>query len=155
MAKPFLAVKLSSPPFILTTRFSLVPMSIEKGAGVGAVEADARAIGSNGEFFGAIAAVDFHGVDAVAAFVESLPSPGFQIMRSLPDSPKTWSVPTPPVRVSLPAPPNSRSSPPFPRSYRCRPHRRACRCRSRRSGCRCRRRRRGVPTAVRRWLRRA
>ena len=46
--------------------------------------------------------------------MRSVPSPGFQIMRSLPASPNTWSSPAPPVSVSLPAPPNSRSLPPLP-----------------------------------------
>ena len=46
--------------------------------------------------------------------LRSVSSPGFQIMRSLPASPKTWSSPSPPVSMSLPAPPNSRSLPPLP-----------------------------------------
>jgi hypothetical protein len=44
----------------------------------------------------------------------SVSSPGFQIIRSLPPWPKTWSSASPPVRVSLSPPPNRRSSPPFP-----------------------------------------
>ena len=48
--------------------------------------------------------------------LRSLPSPGFQIMRSSPASPNTWSLPVPPVSVSLPSPPNSRSLPPLPSS---------------------------------------
>ena len=39
------AEKLSSPPLALSTRFSEVPMSIENGAGLIAVEPDARAVG--------------------------------------------------------------------------------------------------------------
>ena len=45
----------------------------------------------------------------------SEPSPGFQIMRSLPASPNTSSSPVPPVSVSLPSPPNRLSLPPLPR----------------------------------------
>ena len=48
--------------------------------------------------------------------IRSVSSPGFQIMRSLPASPNTWSSPSPPVSVSLPSPPNSRSAPPLPSS---------------------------------------
>ena len=47
-----------------------MPMSIENGAGVDAVEADARAVGCGGEVLGAVAAVDLDGVGAVAALVE-------------------------------------------------------------------------------------
>ena len=39
------AENVSSPPFTLTTRFSVVPMSRKNGAGLDAVEADARAVG--------------------------------------------------------------------------------------------------------------
>ena len=41
-ARPLPAVNVSSPPLTLTTRFSVVPMSRLKGAGVDAVEADSR-----------------------------------------------------------------------------------------------------------------
>ena len=45
-------------------------MSIENGAGVEAVEPDARAVGRGGELLGAVAAVDLDGVDAAGAFVQ-------------------------------------------------------------------------------------
>ena len=60
----------SSPPLALTTRFSDVPMSRKNGAGVDAIEADAGAVGGDGEDLGAVAAVDLDGVDAGAALVE-------------------------------------------------------------------------------------
>ena len=41
-------------------------------------------------------------------------SPGFQIIRSSPSSPKTWSSASPPVNVSFSVLPNSESVPPFP-----------------------------------------
>ena len=81
-----------------------------------AVEADAGAVGGDGEGLGAVAAVDLDGVVPSPPSLRSVPSPGFQIMRSLPASPKTWSSPSPPVSVSLPAPPNRRSLPPLPSS---------------------------------------
>ena len=58
----------SSPPFTLSTRFSVVPMSSVNGAGSSAVEAHARAVGGDGEDLGAVAAVDLGGVDVGAAF---------------------------------------------------------------------------------------
>ena len=48
--------------------------------------------------------------------LRSVSSPGFQIIRSMPLWPKTWSSASPPVRVSLSAPPDSRSKPPLPSS---------------------------------------
>ena len=61
------ALKLSSPPFMLSTSFSVVPMSMLNGAGVEAVEAHPRAIGGRGEDLRAVAAVDLGGIDAVTA----------------------------------------------------------------------------------------
>ena len=42
--------------------------------------------------------------------LRSVSSPGFQIMRSLPASPKAWSSASPPVSVSLSSPPKRRSN---------------------------------------------
>ena len=64
------ARSVSSPPFMLTTRFSVVPMSRRERRRVEAVEAHARAVGGDGEHLGAVAAVDFDGVGAGAAFDE-------------------------------------------------------------------------------------
>ena len=61
------ALKLSSPPFALTTRFSLVPMSMLNGAGIEPVEAHARTVGGSGEDLRAVAAVDLDGIGAVTA----------------------------------------------------------------------------------------
>ena len=65
-----LAEKVSSPPFMLTTRLSVVPMSIAEGGGVNAVEEDAVVDDRGEEGLGAVAAVDLDGVDAAAALVE-------------------------------------------------------------------------------------
>jgi len=46
--------------------------------------------------------------------LRSVSSPGFQIMRSLPLSPNTWSSASPPVSVSFSLPPNRKSDPPLP-----------------------------------------
>ena len=64
------AENVSSPPLALRTRFSVVPMSRRERGRVDAVEADAGAVGGDGEGLGAVAAVDLDGVDAVAALVE-------------------------------------------------------------------------------------
>ena len=48
--------------------------------------------------------------------LRSVSSPGFQIIRSSPPWPNTWSSASPPVRVSFSPPPNSRSVPPLPSS---------------------------------------
>ena len=80
-----------------------------EGGGTDAVEPDPGAVGGGRECFGAIAAVDLDGVVPGTPSLRSLPSPGFQIIRSSPDWPKTWSSPEPPISVSLPSPPNSRS----------------------------------------------
>ena len=48
----------------------MVPMSRENGAGVMRSKRTRRAVGGDGEGFGAVAAVDLDGVDAVAAFVQ-------------------------------------------------------------------------------------
>ena len=61
------ARNVSSPPFMLTTRFSVVPMSSAERRRIDAVEAHARAVGGDGERLGAVAAVDLGGVDAGAA----------------------------------------------------------------------------------------
>ena len=63
-----MALNESSPPFMLTTRFSVVPMSMRERRRVEAVEAHARAVGGGGEDLGAVAAVDLGGVGAGAAF---------------------------------------------------------------------------------------
>ena len=55
---------------MLTTRFSVVPMSMRERGGGDAVEADPGAVGGDGEGLGAVAAVDLDGVDAGAALVE-------------------------------------------------------------------------------------
>ena len=45
--------------------------------------------------------------------LRSVSSPGFQIIRSLPLCPKTWSSASPPVSVSFSVPPNRKSKPPL------------------------------------------
>ena len=66
-ARPLPAVKVSSPPLALSDEV-LGGADVEGERGRGdAVEADARAVGGDGEGLGAVAAVDLDGVDAVAA----------------------------------------------------------------------------------------
>ena len=108
------ALNESSPPFMLTTSCSVVPMSIENGAG------SIRSKRTRVPLAVAVKTSEPSPPLTSAVSVPSPPSnrsvssPGFQIMRSSPPSPKTWSSPSPPVRMSLPAPPNSRSLPPLP-----------------------------------------
>ena len=130
LARPLPAVMTSSPPPAWSTRFSVVPMSSENGAGADAVEAHARAVRRDGEGLGAVAAVDLGGVVAVAALEEvgaaaGVPDhagrcrPGRTSGRrrcrrsamSLPSPPNSRSLPPLPLSVSLPAWPNSRSLP--------------------------------------------
>ena len=65
-----MALKVSLPPFMLTTRFSVVPMSIENGAGFEPVEAHARAVRRGRELLVSVAAVDLARVVAGAALVQ-------------------------------------------------------------------------------------
>ena len=58
------------PAVRLTTRFSVVPMSRENGAGADAVEPDAGAVGGDGERLGPVAAVHLDGVGAGPALVQ-------------------------------------------------------------------------------------
>jgi hypothetical protein len=137
--------KLSSPPFVEDQVLGRADVEGE-GRGIEAVEADAGAVGGGGEDLGAAAAVDLDGVDAVAAFVQVGVVAGFQIMRSLPDSPKTGRCRR--RRSARRRSPRRRRGSrrrPFPSSVSLPPGRRAGRRRSRRSACRCRRRRTGSP----------
>ena len=61
------AVKVSLPPFMLTTRFSVVPMSRPKGAGSTRSKRTRVPLAVAVNCLGAVAAVDLGGVDAVAA----------------------------------------------------------------------------------------
>ena len=63
-----MAEKVSSPPFMLTTRFSVVPMSRLNGAGSRRSKRTRVPLAVDGEDLGAVAAVDLGGVDARAAF---------------------------------------------------------------------------------------
>ena len=82
--------------------------------GVDAIEAHPSAVGGDGEVLVTAATVDLDGVDAAPPSLRSVSSPGFQIIRSLPASPKTWSSASPPVRVSFSEPPKRKSMPPLP-----------------------------------------
>ena len=113
-ARPLPAVKVSSPPFMLTTRFSVVPMSRENGAGLTRSKRTRVPLGVTVKFSAPLPPLTWTVSMPSPPSLRSVPSPGFQIMRSLPASPKTWSLPAPPVRVSLPSPPKRRSSPPLP-----------------------------------------
>ena len=108
------AEKLSSPPFMLTTSCSVVPMSIAKGAGSRRSKRTrvpfAVTVKTSPPLPPLTSAVSV----PVPPSIRSLSSPGFQIMRSLPASPNIWSSASPPVRMSSSAPPNSRSKPPRP-----------------------------------------
>ena len=109
------ALKLSLPPFALTTRFSLVPMSMLNGAGSSRSKRTrvplAVAVKTSAPLPPLTSTVS---VPSPPSF-RSVSSPGFQIMRSSPLSPNTWSSASPPVRVSLSSPPNRKSKPPLPR----------------------------------------
>ena len=114
LARPLPAVKTSSPPFMLSTRFSVVPMSRKNGAGLMRSKRTrvplAVMVNVSAPLPPLTSAVSMPSPPSI----RSVPSPGFQIMRSLPASPNIWSSPVPPVSVSLPSPPNSRSLPPLP-----------------------------------------
>ena len=107
---------MSSPPFMFTTRFSLVPMSMLNGAGVVRSNRTRVPLGVTVNVSAPLPPLTSTVSMPSPPSFRSVPSPGFQIIRSLPPSPKTWSLPVPPVRTSLPSPPNSKSSPPLPRS---------------------------------------
>ena len=62
------AENVSSPPFMLTTRFSVVPMSRENGAGLTRSKRTRVPFAVTREHLGAVAAVDFGRVVAGAAF---------------------------------------------------------------------------------------
>ena len=114
VARPLPAVKVSSPPLTLTTRFSLVPMSRKNGAGVTRSNRTRVPLAVTVNVSATLPPLTSTVSMPSPPSFRSLPSPGFQIIRSLPAWPNTWSSPVPPVRVSLPAPPNRRSSPPLP-----------------------------------------
>jgi hypothetical protein len=58
-------------------------------------------------------AIEHEGIFAAPSTM-SLPSPGFQMNRSLPSPREATSLPTPPVMTSLPSPPISTSAPRLP-----------------------------------------
>ncbi len=115
-ARPLPAVMTSSPPLALTTRFSVVPMSRLNGAGLRRSKRTRLPLAVIVKVSAPLPPLTSAVSVPSPPSKRSVPSPGFQIMRSLPASPNTWSSPAPPVSVSLPAPPNSRSLPPLPRS---------------------------------------
>ena len=104
------ALKLSSPPFMLTTSFSVVPMSMLNGAGSTRSKRTrvplAVAVKTSAPLPPLTSTVSVPSPPST----RSVSSPGFQIMRSSPASPNIWSSPSPPVSVSLPSPPCRRSA---------------------------------------------
>ena len=83
------AEKLSSPPFMLTTRFSVVPMSIANGAGSSRSKRTrvplAVTVKTSAPSPPLTSAVSVPAPPSI----RSVSSPGFQIMRSSPPSPNT------------------------------------------------------------------
>ena len=114
VARPLPPTKVSSPPFMLTTRFSVVPMSRLKGAGLTRSNRTRAPLAVAVKFSEPLPPLTTTVSMPPPPSFRSVPSPGFQIMVSLPAWPKTWSVPAPPVRTSLPSPPKRRSFPPLP-----------------------------------------
>ena len=110
------AEKLSSPPLALRTRFSEVPMSIENGAGLRRSKRTRVPLAVVVNCSRPLPPLTSTVSVPAPPSLRSVSSPGFQIMRSLPDWPKAWSSASPPVSVSLSLPPNSRSKPPLPSS---------------------------------------
>ena len=108
------ALKLSLPPLTLTTRFSVVPMSRLNGAGSRRSKRTRAPLAVTVKTSAPLPPLTSAVSLSAPPSNRSLSSPGFQIMRSLPASPKTWSSASPPVNVSLPSPPSSRSEPPLP-----------------------------------------
>src|SRR5829696_6829596 len=110
------AEKRSLPPLALSTRFSEVPMSMAKGAGSRRSNLTrvplAVAVNASAPLPPLTSTVSLPAPPSL----RSVSSPGFQIIRSLPLSPNTWSSASPPVRVSFSVPPNRKSTPPWPRS---------------------------------------
>ena len=97
VARPLPAVMTSSPPLALRTRFSVVPMSMLNGAGLTRSKRTrvplAVMVNVSAPLPPLTSAVSVPSPPSK----RSLSSPGFQIMRSLPASPNTWSLPSPPV----------------------------------------------------------
>ena len=95
------AENVSSPPLALSTSFSLVPMSMENGAGVTRSKRTrvplAVAVNCSAPLPPLTSTVSMPAPPSL----RSVSSPGFQIMRSSPASPKTWSSASPPVSVSF------------------------------------------------------
>ena len=85
--------------------------------GIEDVDADASEMRGDRKTLDAVAAIDFERVEAEAAADQSLPSPAFQMMRSLPLPPEMSSSPAPPASTSLPPPPESTSLPASPKSW--------------------------------------
>ncbi len=114
VARPLLAMKVSSPPFMLSTRFSVVPMSRENGPGVVRSKRTRVPLGVIVNVSAPLPPLTSAVSVPSPPSIRSLSSPGFQIMRSLPAWPNIWSSPSPPVSVSSPEPPNRKSLPPLP-----------------------------------------
>ena len=110
------AEKLSSPPLALRTRFSEVPMSIENGAGSRRSKRTRVPLAVVVKTSAPPPPLTSTVSVPAPPSLRSVSSPGFQIIRSLPLSPKTWSSASPPVRVSFSVPPNRKSKPPLPSS---------------------------------------
>src|SRR5262245_6817747 len=96
-AKLPVALKLSSPPFILTTSFSLVPMSMLKGAGVTRSKRTRVPLAVAVKISAPLPPLTSTVSVPSPPSARSVSSPGFQIMRSSPASPNIWSSPSPPV----------------------------------------------------------
>jgi hypothetical protein len=104
----------SLPPPALSTRVSVVPMSMENGAGSSRSKRTRAPLAVTVKVSAPppplTSAVSFPWPPSI----RSVSSPGFQIIRSSPLSPNIWSSASPPVSVSLPSPPKSASLPPRP-----------------------------------------
>ncbi len=99
---------------MLTTRFSVVPMSMENGAGSTRSKRTRVPLAVRVKTSAPLPPLTSAVSMPVPPSMRSVSSPGFQIMRSSPASPNIWSSASPPVSTSLPAPPNRKSVPPLP-----------------------------------------
>ena len=121
---PSLAVKVSSPPPMFSAKVLGRPDVEANGAGIDAPKRTRVPLARDREHFRAAAAVDLGGVDTIATFQRSVPSPGFpddaviagiaeQLVvagaageRIVAVAAGQDVVTPPPTRMSLPAPPD-------------------------------------------------
>ena len=108
----------SLPPPALRTSFSVVPISMLKGAGSRRSKRTRVPLAVMVKISSPLPPLTSAVSMPSPPSNRSVSSPGFQIMRSSPASPNTWSSPrSPPVaaeRTSLPSPPSSVSLPKLP-----------------------------------------